>query len=122
MKFALIAASLARAFNISAADAPRTIAEYPEARELLRCSTTLQFYRGVLHAPIDGWATVRGDLAGDRLLAPRVVRSDTNRVFAREHRGPRSYAFFEQERGVPPRYRGTAVPMQPGFVRMGDPR
>lgn len=180
---------------------PRTIADYPEAREFLRRTTTPQFYRSLLHAPLNGWVTVRGDLSGDRLLAPRVVRSDTERVFSdlaldlarnlqvlgdniqrqhsergvllhvlvydiadgrlavsfshfdepgaahmrnhgaawmavlknnaqwitidpawhlvREHRGPRSYAFFAQEPGVPQRYRGTGVPMQPGLANSG---
>ena len=35
----------------------------------------------------------------------------------REHRGPRSYAFFAQEPGVPARFRGTGEPMHAFITR-----
>lgn len=180
----------------AAATAPRTIAEYPEAREYLRRTTNLPFYKSVLNAPVNHWITVRGDVAGDHLQGTHLVRSDAEPVFndlalelaqnlqviganvsrqrtnraalvhlliykiadgdlavsfahfdepgaahlriqgaawmavrkqsgqwvtieprwhlGREHRGPRTYGFFAQEPGVPQRYRGTGIPMNPG--------
>src|SRR5215212_5134645 len=69
------------AITSAAAAAPRTIANYPEAREYLRRTTNPQFYKSVLNAPISHWITVRGDVAGDHLKGVHIVRSDAERAF-----------------------------------------
>jgi hypothetical protein len=55
---------------------PRTIKEFPEARETLRRIVNPKFYRSLEVSPISGWITVRGLLNGDHLVGTRVVRSD----------------------------------------------
>jgi hypothetical protein len=40
-----------------------------------------KFYKSLLISPVEGWITVRADRSGDRLIGPRIVRSDLNGKF-----------------------------------------
>jgi hypothetical protein len=177
----------------ASASAARTIADVPEGREYLRRTVSPAFYQSLVGSPIEGQVTVRGQLAGDRLIGAKVVHSELNGAFdslalelaqnlqvlggnvshpgiartvllhvvvyqiadgklavsfahfeqsgagqmrnhgaawmavlkhdgrwttiepnwhlPREHRGPRSYAFYAQEPGAPGRLRGTGLAM-----------
>jgi hypothetical protein len=59
----------------------RTIAEIPEGREFLRRTVSPAFYRSLVTSPIEGRITVRGQLAGDRLVGSKVVHSELNGAF-----------------------------------------
>ena len=60
---------------------PRTIKDVPEAREALRTMVSPKFYKSLLISPVDGWITVRGARARDRMIGPRIVRSDLGGKF-----------------------------------------
>src|SRR3954471_5181937 len=69
------------AINGFAAQTPLTVAQIAEAREALRRTTSLQFYQSLLKSPISAWVVVHGDIAGDRLLGARIVRSNAAAEF-----------------------------------------
>ena len=48
---------------------------------VLQRSISRKFYKTLLVSPIDGWIIVRGQWAGTRIGAPRIVRSDLNGVY-----------------------------------------
>lgn len=54
----------------------KTVGDIPEARESLRRTVNAKLYRSLLISPVEGWIVVRGELARDHLIGPRVIRSD----------------------------------------------
>jgi hypothetical protein len=55
---------------------PHSIKDIPTADESLRRAVSPKMYRSLQISPIKGWVVARGQLAGDRLTATRIVRSD----------------------------------------------
>jgi hypothetical protein len=53
-----------------------SIRDIPEARASLRRTVNAKLYRSLLVSPVETWIVVRGELAQDHLIGPRVVRSD----------------------------------------------
>jgi hypothetical protein len=50
-------------------------------QRVLQRSVSPQFYKSLLVSPIEGWVTVRANLAGNTLAGARVVRSDLSGVY-----------------------------------------
>jgi hypothetical protein len=67
--------------NMAAAAAGRNINDIPAARESVRRIVSSKFYRSLLISPVEGWIVVRGELAGDHLLGPRVIHSELNGTY-----------------------------------------
>jgi hypothetical protein len=67
--------------NIVAATAGRNIKDIPTARESVRRIVSSKFYRSLLISPVEGWVVVRGDLARDHLLGPRVIHSELDGMY-----------------------------------------
>lgn len=50
-------------------------------QRVLQRSVSPQFYKSLLVSPLQGWVTVRANLAGNRLAGARVVRTDLGGVY-----------------------------------------
>ena len=45
-------------------------------KRVLQRSISAKFYKSLLISPVEGWITVRGQLAGTHLSGMRIVKSD----------------------------------------------
>ncbi len=50
-------------------------------QRVLQRSVSPEFYKSLLVSPIEGWLTVRANLAGNALAGARVVRSDAGGIY-----------------------------------------
>jgi hypothetical protein len=64
--------------NVAAVSASRTINDIPAARESLRTMVSPKFYRSLLISPVEARVVVRGTLARDHLVGPKVIHSELN--------------------------------------------
>ena len=60
----------------SAAFASRSINDIPAAREALRNMVSPKFYKSLLISPIEAYVVVRGNLANDHLVWPKLIHSE----------------------------------------------
>lgn len=72
---ALVLAAFA-GWSVAAAPAGRSISDIPGARETLRTMVSPKFYRSLLVSPVEGRIVVRGEVAKDRVLGPKVIHSE----------------------------------------------
>ena len=95
------------AFAASSNSKGKTLTELKviPARVLQR-SISPKFYKSLLISPVEGWVTVRAQLAGTRLSGLRVVKSDLNGAYdalALKLAGDvRLSGRFSADRGTPP--------------------
>lgn len=70
------------AFGASSSSKGKTLTELKviPARVLQR-SISPKFYKSLLISPVEGWITVRAQLAGTRLSGMRVIKSDLNGAY-----------------------------------------
>src|SRR5262245_53240072 len=59
----------------------RSISDIPAARESLRNMVSPKFYRSLLISPVEAYVLVRGDLANDHLVWPKIVHSESNGAY-----------------------------------------
>jgi hypothetical protein len=67
--------------KVTAAAARRNINDIPAARESLRTIISSRLYRSLLISPVEGSIVVRGELARDHLVGPKVIHSELSGIY-----------------------------------------
>jgi hypothetical protein len=80
-RFLALCLSLFVGGHIAAVAPPRNLDAIPGARESLLRMVGPKFYRSLLISPVEGCIVVRGNLVGNHLLGPKVVRSELNGAY-----------------------------------------